>query len=386
MKRHVQEPGIRRWFGQDLLDLQSEPLRALERFFSDYSSCVLSGCVVSGASSKSVSAGLVHFRWNDGSNPRYCVVEFHGSGGLPSVFTRYLVLDEVVDTRQYEDGGVKAVSRHLRAVLSSSVPPTGPHLEITQSGPSLLFHDAIQRSSHRFVSDAEKSQWNNKVDMSETSNSPQALKFPRLDGAGRYPATIITQDDSHRFVTINEKTFWNNKASTDLVSNSTPGLMRASDYIKLLGIATGANLYVHPASHSASMITTDTARRFVTDAEKDSWDSRFPGVAESPNRDFNNNTESGMYIGKQAAPPAMYSNLPGEINVFDEHTERIFFLFVQGLPDQGVLQTLVARTIRRINPGYVPEQYSDVVQKFERTYWSPVPMNVSNWTPWVKIY
>lgn len=43
---------------------------------------------------------------------------------------------------------------------------------------------------------------------------------------------------------------------------------------KLAGVAEGANNYTHPSSHPASMITQDSARRFVSDAEKTAWNSR----------------------------------------------------------------------------------------------------------------
>ena len=40
---------------------------------------------------------------------------------------------------------------------------------------------------------------------------------------------------------------------------------------KLNGIAEGANNYVHPASHAASMIDQDATHRFVSDTEKSTW-------------------------------------------------------------------------------------------------------------------
>jgi hypothetical protein len=49
--------------------------------------------------------------------------------------------------------------------------------------------------------------------------------------------------------------------------------MSAADKTKMDGVATGANNYVHPASHPASIITQDTNNRFVTDAEKALWAS-----------------------------------------------------------------------------------------------------------------
>lgn len=43
---------------------------------------------------------------------------------------------------------------------------------------------------------------------------------------------------------------------------------------KLAGIEAGANNYVHPSTHPASMITQDSTHRFVTDTEKADWNSK----------------------------------------------------------------------------------------------------------------
>ena len=42
---------------------------------------------------------------------------------------------------------------------------------------------------------------------------------------------------------------------------------------KLAGIEDGANKYVHPNTHPASMITESSARRFVSDDEKNTWNT-----------------------------------------------------------------------------------------------------------------
>ena len=95
------------------------------------------------------------------------------------------------------------------------------------------------------------------------------------DGANKYihpdthPATIIEQDADHRLVTDNEKNTWNAKASTDLVSETAHGLMSKDDKIKLNSLEN----YEHPSSHDASIITQDSMHRFVTDAEKESWNN-----------------------------------------------------------------------------------------------------------------
>lgn len=43
---------------------------------------------------------------------------------------------------------------------------------------------------------------------------------------------------------------------------------------KLSGIEAQANNYVHPTNHSPSIITQDANNRFVTDAEKTTWNGK----------------------------------------------------------------------------------------------------------------
>lgn len=43
---------------------------------------------------------------------------------------------------------------------------------------------------------------------------------------------------------------------------------------KLARIAENANNYLHPENHPASIITQDADNRFVTDAEKTSWNNK----------------------------------------------------------------------------------------------------------------
>lgn len=70
------------------------------------------------------------------------------------------------------------------------------------------------------------------------------------------------------------------QASLDLkVDKVTGKVLSTNDYTtseknKLSGIEAGANLYVHPVNHPASIITQDTSNRFVTDVEKSTWNSK----------------------------------------------------------------------------------------------------------------
>ena len=51
------------------------------------------------------------------------------------------------------------------------------------------------------------------------------------------------------------------------------GLMSKEDKTKLDSVEEGANKYVHPDNHPATMVTEDETHRFVTDAEKVKWNT-----------------------------------------------------------------------------------------------------------------
>lgn len=64
----------------------------------------------------------------------------------------------------------------------------------------------------------------------------------KLDGVNNYThpsthaATMITEDATHRFVTDAEKTKWDNKADTTMASKTNAGLMSASDKQRIDGL------------------------------------------------------------------------------------------------------------------------------------------------------
>jgi hypothetical protein len=61
------------------------------------------------------------------------------------------------------------------------------------------------------------------------------------------------------------------KIDTEVVkkaSASTDGRMSKEDKAKLDSVASGANKYVHPSTHGASMILQDSSHRFISDSEK----------------------------------------------------------------------------------------------------------------------
>lgn len=80
--------------------------------------------------------------------------------------------------------------------------------------------------------------------------------------------------DTVKHITATERTAWNAKASTSVATTTAAGLMAGADKSKLDSVAQGANNYVHPSTHSPSVIVQDSSNRFVTDAEKTAWNGK----------------------------------------------------------------------------------------------------------------
>ena len=127
-----------------------------------------------------------------------------------------------------------------------------------------------------------------KLDKSEVVTDPTPNKVLRMDADGKFPVTSIRTDESHETVTKEEKEKWNNIVNVvnNIVSGgeipkgdgTKPGLSTndfTNEYkTKLDNIEAGANRYVHPANHPATMISQDENNRFVTDTEKNYWNNK----------------------------------------------------------------------------------------------------------------
>lgn len=150
MKRHVQIPGVRQWAGEDLVELQSEPLKAIDLFFSQYEPCIIQGCQTTdnGNNTYTIAPGLLSLVGVDINGSRtFKVVPFAGIAevSLPVYFS----LGYSVIERSYLDGHVKPVAYNYRAEIST-VEPEGEFLELSESS-NIRFVDVIQCDSvHRF--------------------------------------------------------------------------------------------------------------------------------------------------------------------------------------------------------------------------------------------
>ncbi len=89
-----------------------------------------------------------------------------------------------------------------------------------------------------------------------------------------HPASIIVETANKRFVTDAEKTKWNNKVDSVPGKSLTDQNYTLEEKNKLRDIEAQANKYVHPATHPANIIETDANRRFITDTERINWNGK----------------------------------------------------------------------------------------------------------------
>ncbi len=217
MKRHIQQPGVRQWAGDDLVELQAEPMKAIDGFFAEYGPCIIQGCQVADNEDGTydISSGLLALAGSDvNGNDTFKVVPFSGIASVP--LPVYFTLAYSTVERSYLDGQVKPIAYNYRAEVAT-VRPAGEYLELSE--------DCIPR----FVD-------------------------------------VIQCDASHRFFTDTERQ-------------------------KLKGIDVGANKYVHPSTHPASMISEDSTHKFMTQTEKNTLSSLGTNAAL---KDFSNVTTKSL--------------------------------------------------------------------------------------------
>lgn len=188
MKRHVQNVGVRKWAGGDLVELQAETLKALDGFFARYGACVLNGCdITQKGGTFEVSAGLVVLKGRGHQDQEAAmIVPFEGVQGVS--LPLYLTLAYTVREREYADGRVKPVAYDYHARASTVAPADGiPYLALTTDAVP-RFVDVLQDAKHRFLTDAERAVWNAK----ETTDGASTKAEAALRSAKDYTDTRET--------------------------------------------------------------------------------------------------------------------------------------------------------------------------------------------------
>jgi hypothetical protein len=139
--------------------------------------------------------------------------------------------------------------------------------------PSSIPADIITTdTTHRFVTDLDVMNWNAKLDASIYTANDILNKLLTVDGATSN-LDADTLDGYH-------STYF---ATTSIATGLLDGLMSSTDKGKLDGIDVNANYYVHPLNHPATIITTDTTHRFVTDTEISGWNAKLDSSSYTAN-------------------------------------------------------------------------------------------------------
>lgn len=136
----------------------------------------------------------------------------------------------------------------------------------------------VTSSPKEFHRNYYSSAWGSWQNITVLTPVPAGAKF--TDTVYAHPTTagnkhIPTGGESGQFLkwSASGTAVWaaDNDTTYGVATQEANGLMAAADKKKLDEVAVGANNYVHPSSHSGSMITQDTTHRFTTDTEKAGW-------------------------------------------------------------------------------------------------------------------
>jgi len=124
MKRQIQKPGVRKWYGDDFLKLQNEIYRAVENaIIGSVDNIILAGI------NHTLVAG--HHSWSEG----YCKISgkiCHFPGMSTTVDTIYLSLTITeIDNRDYGDGISKPTADDYKVHLSTTLPSSGDYIKLT---------------------------------------------------------------------------------------------------------------------------------------------------------------------------------------------------------------------------------------------------------------
>lgn len=129
MKEHFQDYGIRKWAGNDLIELQSEPLEALQKLVEPYAPCILQGCeITENGDDITIASGLVALQGKD-FNGEDCVKIVRFAGVADKTPPVYLTLECDPESRVYGDSKSKPIAYNYKAVATTQEPEV-PYLAI----------------------------------------------------------------------------------------------------------------------------------------------------------------------------------------------------------------------------------------------------------------
>lgn len=249
MKEHFQDYGARKWAGDDLIELQSEPLAALQALVSPYAPCIVSGCETHAddGGGYTVSAGLVALPGKDvKGNDCVKIVRTDSIAMADNNQVCYLTLQHQTLTRTYGDGTSKAIAYNYVAQQTTIKPEDAPYLEIAANGGQRLVDTlGITQKLDREGGDA--------TDVKVTFAEPSADQEPGTLQSGTKLGTLISQIKG--WLSALKKELGNK------VDKEQDKVLSSNDFTdelkeKLKGISKNANnfTYTHPTGNGNNHI------------------------------------------------------------------------------------------------------------------------------------
>ena len=295
MKRQTQTVGVRSWAGDDLLELQSEPLKALDAFFAEYGPCIIQGCEAvqteDGAGTYDVAAGLVALEADDPDGVRRVMaMPFAGAKGV--ALPLYLTANVETVSEPYGDGKVKPIA-YVYTARAAGVQPDGdtPYLTLTAGGGG-RFVDAVQDASHRFITDAERSKWNRILEQAKeyadsvaATGSEAALRSAKEYTDARETAILAAAD------TKDAEALRKAKEYADTIVAALAGTAPETlDTLQELAAALG-----NDPNFSATVMQM-IGERVTTEAMNTALAKKANAPATLQNADLNTLTSNGLYV------------------------------------------------------------------------------------------
>lgn len=190
MKEQTQETGVRKWYGDDLINMQTELMAAIKSIVSDFGNCILSGCTVTnnGDGSYTMSDGIAYLLDSTGANGKICRV--YGQTIEEANYPVYLQQasrdkDSVsAYGRAYLDANTKNIIVEYYAQVLTVQPSHSNYILLDTDGEGTRLRDAMQSSIYRFVSDSQITLWNQKLSASVYTAADILSKLLTVDGTG----------------------------------------------------------------------------------------------------------------------------------------------------------------------------------------------------------
>ncbi|MEJ2671231.1 MAG: hypothetical protein P8168_03305 [Deltaproteobacteria bacterium] len=257
--------------------------------------------------------------------------------------TGKLIKDSTAKASDFEPADV-AIQAHITATsgnpheVSKSDVGLGNVPNLDTSNPSNILQD----STHRFVSDSEKSTWNSKQDALGFTPVPETrsvaghaltsdLVISKGDvGLGNVPnldtsnPANITQDSTHRFVSDAEKSTWNAK-------QDALGFEPVPDTRTVAGHPLTANVIISKSdvglgnvpnvdATDPTNISEDSIHRFATDAEKSTWNGKQDPPSEGAFQDGDKTKLDGIAAGAEVNVQSDWDAVAGDAQILNRPT------------------------------------------------------------------